>query len=289
MIRKIKALVEHFLTRRLAQEPPVKAAPQATAKAGNHMNKAGNPGARPQAAEPLFLDDLFHAIGALKSRADVSAQGSPTDPQILFPLSASFLGASSSLPLQMEYTPGQRIPKKGVYLGVWSPTDHSNRSIGKTFALYAAPHDLGLDEDGVGKKMTGSFDQFLDAVSEIRNLMGFKGEVYESDRELHRALRNGSYKGGWFIPTKEILVGRQDNDSDEECSLSRHHRSGVLAKTFFVSIKSPKERYYLSCTEHQQEDHIIGANLSNGSLIFDLRGRPGFSMRLVRAEILENI
>ena len=37
---------------------------------------------------------------------------------------------------------GQLIEGKGVYLGIWEPTDGEGKSLNKTFDLYAAPEDI---------------------------------------------------------------------------------------------------------------------------------------------------
>ena len=113
---------------------------------------------------------------------------------------------------------GQLIPGKGIYLGIWSPKDREGVSLSKTFNVFAAPYDLGLDENGQGKKrlfkskrdekLIAPYDYTVGTVAAMKNLMGHKGADYKNDTELYDALRSGAYKGEWFIPPRDLVDGK---------------------------------------------------------------------------------
>lgn len=196
-----------------------------------------------------------------------------------------------------EPAPGVLVPRKGVYLGVWSPRDRSGKSLGKTFNLYAAPHDLGLDEQGRGSKLFTTYGGTVKAVGKIIDLMGHAGAKYKNDTELYKALRDGSYKGEWFIPTLDILNGKDVGGSVvQNDHLFAYRHTGALAGTF-TSVGnriSELAHWYWSCQEIPDNPHgVYAVRLSDGvdewfvkeeASAFDLSFGDGVSSRLVRAE-----
>jgi hypothetical protein len=76
-----------------------------------------------------------------------------------------------------------------------------------------------------------------------KNWHGRDGGFYKNDRALYDALKNGSYKGEWFIPPKELLDGKD--------TFGRERGVGNLyALRNTGSFKSAFESgWYLSCSE----------------------------------------
>ncbi len=102
---------------------------------------------------------------------------------------------------------GQLVAGKGVFVGPWLPVDREGRCLSKLFNIFAAPYDLGFDENGQGKRLIKTYIETVNAVARIRNLMGHDGANYDNDTALYNALKDGSYKGEWFMPPSEIVNG----------------------------------------------------------------------------------
>lgn len=101
--------------------------------------------------------------------------------------------------------PGDLVADQGIYLGKYSPIDRDGISLGKTFNVFAAPQDLP-------ERMT-----YVDTVKFIAELVdwyGFNGTNYPTDKEIYAALNDGSYDGGWIIPTRELLVGTAPDSAE---------------------------------------------------------------------------
>ena len=156
--------------------------------------------------------------------------------------------------------PGQKMPDGTIYLGRYSPKDRDGNSLSKTFNVFAAPEDL---TDTSGKKDTF---KYVDAVKRVKDLKGFHGhdgESYATDKELNQALKNGTYKGGWIIPTRELLIGTEaDGPSGirkggvvRPDNLYDHREKGALKGTFCteaVRDGSSSKQSYWSCTEYRE-------------------------------------
>ncbi|MEK7801267.1 MAG: hypothetical protein AAB276_02325 [Pseudomonadota bacterium] len=110
---------------------------------------------------------------------------------------------------------GQLVAGKGVFVGPWLPVDREGHCLSKLFNIFAAPYDLGFDENGQGTRRVKTYIETVNAVARIRNLMGHDGANYDNDTALYNALKDGSYKGKWFIPPSEILNGT-DVDMDHK-------------------------------------------------------------------------
>jgi len=173
---------------------------------------------------------------------------------------------------------------QGVYIGQYSPKDRDGRSLGKIFNVFAAPQDL---PDTM---------KYVDAVKHIaalNNWYGFDGTNYATDKELYQALDNGSYNGGWIIPTRDLLYGKDVNgNAIQPDNLYAYKDKGDLAGTFCVAASSGSDYpdwYWWSSTEHRDDPsnvHIVrfsdgyeGWNPKDG---YRLSCRP---VRLVAASV----
>jgi hypothetical protein len=192
---------------------------------------------------------------------------------------------------------GQLIPGKGIFLGVWSPKDRDGVSLGKTFNLFAAPYDLGLDENGRGTKQILTYSDTVKAVSRIRNLMGHDGAGYKNDSELYAALKNSSYKGEWFIPTREMIAGMDIDGKQVQTdtltdTLFAHKDTGAFKNTFRLAAAngSVDAYWYWSCSERRDySTGVYGVRLFDGpvnSPVYWLhKDAASLSSRLLRAEL----
>ncbi len=181
--------------------------------------------------------------------------------------------------------PGDLVADQGIYLGKYSPIDRDGISLGRTFNVFAAPQDLP-------EKMT-----YVDTVKFIAGLVdwyGFNGTNYPTDKEIYAALNDGSYDGGWIIPTRELLVGTAP-DSEvvirrggkdgvpqgeviQPDNLFDHQNKGAFKGTF---ITATSDGWYWASTEHRDEPSSVfsawirdGVEHFNFKDIFSIRCRP---------------
>jgi hypothetical protein len=182
---------------------------------------------------------------------------------------------------------GQLVPGKGILLGVWSPKDRNGNSLNKTFNVFAAPCDLGLDENGRADKQILRYKDAVKCVSEIRSLMGHDGANYKNNTELYAALKNGSYKGEWFIPTREMIVGTDSNGQQVQTdTLLAHKDKGAFKNTFTLASGFDFAHWYWSCSETREgPSRVCGVRLSDGNVYWGHTGHFSLSSRPLRAEL----
>ena len=106
---------------------------------------------------------------------------------------------------------GQLVKGKGIYIGIWEPTDGSDNSLGRVFNLYAAPEDLKKD-NGSGENLLMTFNDAVRRVAGLKNWHGHNGGNFENAQAVLEAVRNNPEKlGDWFVPIREILHGQNVN------------------------------------------------------------------------------
>jgi len=136
-----------------------------------------------------------------------------------------------------------------VYLGQYQPKDRDGNSLGKIFNVFAAPQDL---TDASGKKEAFKYVDAVKRIAGLKNWNGHDGTNYATDKELYQALKNGSYDGGWIIPTRDLLSGKDVNGNvTQPDNLYAHKDKGALAGTFCVAASSGSgyPDWYWSSTE----------------------------------------
>lgn len=92
--------------------------------------------------------------------------------------------------------PGDLVPGQGIYLGQYTPKDRDGNSLSKTFNVFAAPEDLPERMTYIGA---------VEYIAQLKNWHGHDGTNYATDKEFYDAVKNGSYNGGWIVPTYGIL------------------------------------------------------------------------------------
>ena len=185
---------------------------------------------------------------------------------------------------------GQMIAGHGVFIGVWTPKDRAGNSLGKTFNVFAAPQDL---TNTSGQKVVLRYVDAVKRIAGLRGWNGFDGTHYATDKELYKALKDGSYNGGWIIPTRELLVGTNlltgtdpGGNQTQPDNLYTHKEKGVLKSTFTIATsKSACPDWYWSSTEHRNEPTFVCVvRFLDGDAVWYLKNDVGSSCRPVRLE-----
>jgi hypothetical protein len=181
---------------------------------------------------------------------------------------------------------GQLVEGKGIYMGEWKPTDSNDRSLNKTFDLYAAPEDIRQDN---GDNLLMTFNNAVRHVAGLQNWHGHNGGDFKNEKDVMKAVRNNpGALGSWFIPTKEMLHGRNTNGDRVQSDNLYAHRERMPSGGEFVTINngSGNARWYWSCTEHPDVSSIVcDVNFTDGDGDWDGKDNYKLSTRSVRAEL----
>ena len=186
--------------------------------------------------------------------------------------------------------PGQMIAGQGVFLGQYTPKDRAGKNLGKTFNAFASPEDL---TNKSGKKETYKYVDAVKRIAELKDWNGFDGTNYATDKELYKALKDGTYTGGWIIPTRELLIGTEpDGESGvrkgkviQPDNLYDHRNKGALKDTFCTKAASGSDypQWYWSCTENRgNPSDVWNADFSDGNEDWYLKDFIRLSCRPVR-------
>lgn len=186
-------------------------------------------------------------------------------------------------------TVGQTIPGRGVFMGVWTPKDRSGNSLGKSFRVYAAPEDL---TDSSGQRTLLTFQETAKYLTTKRNWHGHDGGNYENDTVVYNALRSGSYKGEWFIPTRDLLIGSDldGNTGVYADNLVASKDKGDFKSTLVTSGTDSNKnhpKYYWSLAGHRDGSNLVWcARIADGVGDWGSRDFLRQSCRPVRVEPL---
>jgi len=188
---------------------------------------------------------------------------------------------------------GQEIEGKGVFVGTWTPKDRDGNSLNKTFNLFAAPEDLtDSPTNAGGKKALRTLKKTVAHVADLKGWHGHDGFNHNvrgksEDEALYDALRDGSYNGEWFIPTKDIVHGKDiDGNQVQADNLYAHKDKGALQGTFTTASGSDSALWYLSCTQHRELAsgvYVVAFTVGFGG--WDHKAHSSLSGRVVRAEL----
>jgi len=184
---------------------------------------------------------------------------------------------------------GSLIHDKGVYVGIWQPKDRAGQSLGKTFAVYAAPEDL---TDESGRKLVATFNDTAKRMTALKNWHGHDGRGFANDTALYRGLANGSAIGKWFIPTRELLVGTDvDGNKVQVENLCANKDKGDLKGSLTTVEQGSGDReypvWYWSCAEHRGNPSLVWtARFSDGAGGWDSKYYDRLSCRPCRVEVL---
>ena len=193
--------------------------------------------------------------------------------------------AAESLRELVNVKIGQLIEGRGVFFGTWEPKDGEGRSLGKIFNMFAAPEDL---TDSFGKRQTFKYLEAVGRVSSLKDWHGHDGTSYKTDKELFAALQDGTYNGGWFIPPRELMIGRDaTNEEVQPDHLYAHHEKGALCGTFALetSHQAGCAIWYWSSTARPDRSSLFSnIRFLNGHEDWNHRDSFQLSIRPVRLE-----
>jgi hypothetical protein len=184
------------------------------------------------------------------------------------------------------YKIGQTVKGKGVFAGIWEPRDRQGNSLNKKFAVFAAPEDF---TDSSGKKVLLTFKATADELAKRKNWHGHDGGNYKNDTALYKALKGGSYKGEWFIPTRDLLLGTDiDGNNVHEESLFKNRNEGDFAGTYTTKeSSSDSANWYWSSSERRDySEGVWVGRFSDGVDYWSLKDGNRLSCRPVRVEEL---
>lgn len=200
-------------------------------------------------------------------------------------LSGAFAAAAGNIdPRTLQI--GQLVDGKGVYVGVWEPTDSNGRTLGQTFDLYAAPEDVRKSS---GDNLLMTFNDAVRHVAGLRNWHGHDGANFENAQAVMQAVRsNPGELGKWFIPTKEILHGKNAQGNKVQNDNLFDHRSKMPRGSEFVTTDNGSDfaHWYWSCTERPGNSSLVySVGFTDGGDGWDDKDHYELSTRPVRAEL----
>jgi hypothetical protein len=169
-------------------------------------------------------DELLAAIARIKGHA--VQKGVPQPVSVIYPLTAKEMARLKAEEKFMEnVVPGKKMPDGTVYVGRYSPTDRDGNSLRQAFNVFAAKEDL-----------SGGPSKYSDTVRHLAGLKGwngYNGAGYANDTEFYDALRSGTYKGEWIIPTIDILQGSDvDKKATTPDNIFARSDDGAFRNTF---------------------------------------------------------
>ena len=175
--------------------------------------------------------------------------------------------------------PGDLMEGQGIYVGKWV-----YKKLGLIFNLFAAPQDL---TDEMGKKTVFTFRDASQRVSELKQWHGHDGVFFDNEQALLNTLEEGNYKGEWFIPTYEMLAGKDaDGNKTSPDNLYTHRDKRAFKGTFTTSRVSNDSGYsecYWSSTDVQgRPSNRYVLDFSEGYEDFFIKINIAFSCRPVR-------
>ena len=233
--------------------------------------------------EPTNDDQLQIADGAkiadiLPVTTRISKKGAPD-------IGSAFSQASNPIDTS-KLQIGQLVEGKGIYVGEWKPTDSNGRSLNQTFDLYAAPEDIRQSN---GDNILMTFNDAVAHVSGLQNWHGHNGGDFKNEKTVMEAVRNNpSVLGNWFIPTKEMLNGRNTNGDEVQSDNLYNHREKMPSGSEFITTDngSGDAHWYWSCTEHPDySSYVYNVHFTDGDDGWGGKGDCKLSTRPVRAEL----
>ena len=121
--------------------------------------------------------------------------------------------------------------------------------------------------------------------------MGHDGANFANDTAIYEALENGNYNGEWFIPTRDILQGKDvKGNFVQHDNLAAHKDGRALIGTFVTNSGSGSADWYWSATDYPgnlSEVYIL--RLSDGVYDWGCKDNDRLSCRPVRAELRPSV
>ena len=186
---------------------------------------------------------------------------------------------------------GQLVKDKGIYIGLWEPTDKKGNSLGRIFDLYAAPKDIKKHDD---YNLYMTFNEAVHRVSELKDWHGHNGGNFENEQTVLEAVQNNPEKlSDWFIPTKGIWLGENEAGkkikNTQAANLYSNEKKMLDANKFEHNFGEELSEWYWSCTEHKKKASNVYSIVPSFSLFkvseWENKDDKKMSVRPVRAEL----
>ncbi len=174
------------------------------------------------------------------------------------------------------------IGKEFVYHCGAYPVFHDDNNTVDIWDIYMASKDL---EDTKGKTLLTSFNKTLTHLRETETVLNRTPDIFTSEYALDIALKSGTYKGGWFIPTLSMLAGK----TIAECKKTATTTSNMVAINKELPEKhrlsSNGSAHYYSCTPSSKyrNTHIHSIDIEDNRVYQDKIDEHKQKTRLVRA------
>ena len=215
------------------------------------------------------------ATMAVKGNGDVVVDANGTEVVIHSDGTTNLTPANNAAAAQVALVLGQQTAE-GVFIGQYAPKDRDGISLGKIFNVFAAPQDLGGRE---------TYVDTVKHISQLKNWNGFDGTNYATDKELYKAIKDGSYNGGWIIPTRDVLTGKDvDGNNTQSGNLLDAFKKGALkdVKTSSGSGSYCPDWYWSSTEGRDCPSFVHDVRLSDGYESWDPKDGGRLSVRPVR-------
>jgi len=132
---------------------------------------------------------------------------------------------------------GDMVDGKGVLIGTWRLTGSQGKNLSAEFNAYAAPSDLA-DEQGHRLMLDDAATNKY--VANLKNFHGHDGETYLDETAFREAIISGKYKGGWIVPTQDLV----------KKNLYAYRNEGALKNTFNTeAAQNSTASHYRTCSK----------------------------------------
>ncbi len=171
----------------------------------------------------------------------------------------------------------------GIYQGTQERVN--KQGLTEIWDIFAAPEDLTDEND---RKYVGTYNNSVAELNKKRGWHGFDGECFADEKTLNKAFLDGTYGGGWFTPTKEILHGKNTNGDTVQSNNLYGQKDRMPAGSEYVTVNNGSDdaRWYWSCTERPDDSSdVYNVQFSVGELHWDFKDLFKVSVRPVRAEL----
>lgn len=163
----------------------------------------------------------------------------------------------------------------GIYIGAKERTD--KYGLKQVFDLYAAPEDL-TNKQGK-KRLVATFNKSVEVLNQKENWHGYDGECFTHEAAFKQALIEGTYQGGWVIPSKDIILE----------NLCKNKNKGALAGMFKeydgLGLTDLSSSYW-SCTHSASDlDQVYNLQIRTNQKDYNSKDHFRLSTRPIRAEL----
>ena len=142
---------------------------------------------------------------------------------------------------------GTHVKGHGVFLGLWGMDIPENQPTDQLQLVFAAQRDLMLKS---GERLCRSFLEVADTLVKVKNYGGYDARFFESQSDLFKSIKEGSYNGEWVVPPPALVSDCIDHGKGWFGNMYSQRWSGALKGTFEEKAAgSTKTTKYLTCPD----------------------------------------